>query len=63
MPYLRWKYKNGLGDTIVRDNPSDFMDAAQAMYRAITRFRLGDPDAPRYGIRVGTGQTGPDGSP
>ncbi len=46
MPYLRWKYKNGLGDTIVRDNPRDFMAAAQAMYQAIARFRLGEPDAP-----------------
>jgi hypothetical protein len=46
MPYLRWKYVNGLGEPVARDNPTDFMAAVQAMYRAVARFRLGDPYAP-----------------
>lgn len=44
-PYLHWKYTNGLGDLVERNNTKDFMQAAQAMYEAIYRFRQRDADA------------------
>lgn len=44
-PFLRWGYTNGRGEKIRRDNPRDFLAAAMALYEAMQRFRLGDPDA------------------
>ena len=44
-PYLQWKYVNGLGDVVVRDNPKDYTQALQSMYRALVRYRKKDPDA------------------
>lgn len=38
LPYLKWQYTNGLGDVIIRDNPTDYVIAIQAMHRAIMRF-------------------------
>ncbi len=47
-PYLRWSYTNGLGEKIHRDNPTDFLNAAQHMCKAMQCFLAGDPnlDAP-----------------
>ena len=44
-PFLTWSYLNGLGDTIKRNNPDDFIDAAVHLYRAVKRFVAGDPAA------------------
>lgn len=38
-PYLKWSYVNGLGETIERDNPSDFLEAADHMCRAMQRYQ------------------------
>lgn len=44
-PYLNWKYTNGLGEIITRDNPKDFLEAVRSVYEAVSRYRLGNPDA------------------
>ena len=44
-PYLNWKYVNGLGDIIERNNPMNYIEAVENMYRALRRYKLGDPDA------------------
>lgn len=38
-PYLRWSYNNGLGERVERDNPRDFLTAAQETYRHFRRYR------------------------
>lgn len=43
-PYLRWRYRNGRGETINRNNPEAFVMAADGMCRAMQRFRAGDAD-------------------
>jgi hypothetical protein len=50
-PYLVWSYTNGLGQRILRNNPKDFVEAADAMCRAMQRFIIGDPDAVVAGMR------------
>lgn len=45
-PYLKWEYINGLGEKVMRDNTVDYIRAVEAMHAAITRFKLGEPDAP-----------------
>lgn len=40
-PYLVWSYTNGRGEVIERDNPTDFVAAAEAMCVAMQRFRVG----------------------
>jgi hypothetical protein len=49
-PYLEWSYTNGRGEVIERDNPGDFVQAADAMCRAMQRFRAGAPTAPAPGL-------------
>ncbi len=49
-PYLRWQYENGRGETVLRDNPTDFMTAADRMCIAMKRFLQGDPDAQVSGL-------------
>ena len=49
-PFLVWAYTNGLGERITRDNPKDFLDAAEHMCRAMQCFRAGDPAASVPGI-------------
>lgn len=49
-PYLNWRYKNGLGQAVTRNNPRDFVAAADSMCRAIQRWRRDDPDAPADGL-------------
>lgn len=50
MPFLKWKYKNGEGETIPRDNPTDFLTAADNMCMAMRRYIRGDPDADVAGL-------------
>lgn len=40
-PYLVWSYTNGRDEVIHRDNPTDFVAAAEAMCVAMQRFRVG----------------------
>lgn len=40
LPYLHWKYKNGLNKTIIRDNPSIFIQAVQSMFEVMAGFRM-----------------------
>ncbi len=49
-PYLRWGYTNGRGEKISRDNPRDFLTAADEMCRAMQRYIKGDPEAPVAGL-------------
>jgi hypothetical protein len=44
-PFRRWSYLNCDGKLIVRNNPRDFVDAAEALHKFFCRFRLKDPDA------------------
>jgi hypothetical protein len=38
-PYLRWSYTNGLDERVERDNPKDFVEAAQQVYQHFRRYR------------------------
>lgn len=49
-PFLRWGYTNGRGEHIYRDNPKDYLDAAEHLCQAMQRFRLADPDAAVPGL-------------
>jgi len=50
VPYLRWQYRNGRGETVIRNNPDDFLQAADSMCRVMQRFRVGDADAKAPGL-------------
>lgn len=49
-PYLRWRYTNWAGETVVRDNTAIFLDAAEHMVRWMRRYRLADADADTAGM-------------
>ncbi|MBD1875158.1 hypothetical protein H6F75_16870 [Nodosilinea sp. FACHB-131] len=49
-PYLRWGYTNGRGEKIMRDNPKDYLAAANELCKAMQRYRLGDADADVPGL-------------
>jgi hypothetical protein len=51
-PYLRWGYVNGRGEKISRNNPQDFLEAADHMCKAMQRYLLGDADADVPGLPV-----------
>ena len=52
-PFLVWGYRNGLGDRITRDNPTDFLAAAEHMCMAMRRYRAGNADADVEGLPDG----------
>ncbi len=52
-PFLKWGYKNGLGQEIERNNPRDFLEAAENMCIWLQRYRLGDPGAEVSGLPSG----------
>jgi hypothetical protein len=52
-PYLSWSYKNGMGERVKRDNPTDFLSAADQMCRAMQCWRIGEPDAQVDGLPEG----------
>lgn len=39
MPFLSWRYKNGLGNVIERHNTDNFCDAADALCRSMQEYR------------------------
>lgn len=49
-PYLVWAYTNGRGERITRNNPDDYIDAAENMCRAMQAFREGDFDTDVPGL-------------
>ncbi|MEB3295643.1 MAG: DUF6765 family protein [Synechococcales bacterium] len=49
-PFLCWSYTNGRGERVVRNNPKDFLEAADQMCRVFQRYRLQDPDAEVAGL-------------
>ncbi|MCW8831903.1 MAG: hypothetical protein OQK03_01110, partial [Colwellia sp.] len=42
LPYESWSYINGFGNTVVRNNPVDFVTAADELCKVYQRFMLGD---------------------
>ncbi len=44
-PYLKWKYRDWKNELVVRDNPKDFLEAAQHLYLMMHRYRIGDMQA------------------
>lgn len=53
MPFLHWRYRNGRGEQVKRNNPEDFCTAADRMCMAMRRYLSGSPDAPVQGIDPG----------
>lgn len=49
-PYLKWSYHDYHNQLVRRDNTELFLEAAEAMCKAMQRFRLGDPEAPVGGL-------------
>lgn len=50
MPYKVWTYQDHQGKTVRRDNPTDFLEAANGLCMSIQRFIAGDPDADVPGL-------------
>jgi hypothetical protein len=50
MPFLHWEYTRHDGERIQRDNPKDFMAAADGMYSIIKQFNAQNPDLPHSAI-------------
>jgi hypothetical protein len=50
MPFLKWRYRNGLGQVVDRDNTALFCDAADNLVKWMQRFRAGNPDGEATGI-------------
>lgn len=51
-PYQKWWYKASDGTKVERDNPAEFLEAADEMCKAMKRYQIGDPDAPVEGLTV-----------
>ena len=49
-PFLHWRYENSAGAMVERDNPTDFLVAANRLCQEFQRYRLGDPDARVAGL-------------
>jgi len=47
-PYLVWSYRNGRGETVERDNPRAYAEAARQLYQWYRRYR----DFPKDGAAV-----------
>ena len=50
LPFLKWTYHDHTGKRVVRNNPDAFLSAADAMCKAMQRFRSGDPDMDAPGL-------------
>ncbi len=51
-PFLKWHYIDHNNEKVVRDNPEEFMKAAQEMCKAMRRFQAKDPDANVKGLEA-----------
>lgn len=49
-PFLKWSYTDGVGQKITRDNPTDFLDAADNMCKAMQCYLAGDPEYKASGL-------------
>lgn len=49
-PFRLWSYKNGHEDIITRNNPQDFLEAAEELHRFICRYIQGDSKASGSGL-------------
>ncbi len=49
-PYLKWSYINNAGEKIIRDNPKDFLEAAECMCIAMKSFKAGDESLSATGL-------------
>lgn len=49
-PFRKWKYKNGHGEVVTRDNPTDFLEAADQLCRFFQRYLRRDPTAAVPGL-------------
>ena len=49
-PYLKWSYRDHKNEKVSRDNPKDFMEAAQEMCKVMQCYRAKDPDADVPGL-------------
>ncbi|MBH8566601.1 hypothetical protein I8748_31365 [Nostoc sp. CENA67] len=49
-PFLTWGYVNGRDEEILRNNPQDFLEAADHMCKAMQRYLTGNPDATVPGL-------------
>ena len=49
-PHLEWSYTNGNNKKIKRNNPLDFLEAADKMCQAMQRYQLSDPEAQVDGL-------------
>lgn len=49
-PYLNWSYFNGLDELVVRQNPSEFTEAAHELCKVFQRYLRGDPGAQVDGL-------------
>ncbi|MFQ5560972.1 MAG: DUF6765 family protein, partial [Nitrospinota bacterium] len=52
LPFLKWSYKNGKNELIRRDNPEDFLTAANQMCCAMKKFIGKDPDLVVTGLKT-----------
>jgi hypothetical protein len=50
MPFLHWEYTRHNGDVVRRDNPTDFLAAADGMYSIMRQFKAKNTDLPRTQI-------------
>lgn len=57
MPFLSWKYTNGQGGLVERNNTDLFCKAAERLCIAMQRFRCQDPDAGVPGLAAEDRQT------
>ena len=44
LPFLKWEYVNGSGETIKRDNTEIFMDAVESIHSAMFCYRMKNPE-------------------
>ena len=49
-PYLSWGYRDSRGNIVERDNAAIFLEAADAMGRALQQYRAGNPDVESPGL-------------
>ena len=55
-PFLCWSYVNGMGQIVERDNPRDFLSAADHMCRVVRCFLRGELDMTAPGLLPGDRQ-------
>lgn len=49
-PFLKWSYTDSQGNKVVRDNPKDFLEAADHLCKAMQRYRARNAEATVSGL-------------